>query len=156
MRCILILLIFCAGCSRPPGNPVKDARQEDNDSLVPIAELRKSAEEGRAAAQRELAGRLLFGQGVAADPAEAVVWARKAALNGDETASLWTGRAALEKPHGRIEASAWFLIGKAGGNAAIRQDAEGEIEALKLTNEELTMAAKRAEELKKTILKNSK
>lgn len=78
MRCILILLIFCAGCSRQPSNPVKDARQEANDLLVPIAELRKSAEEGKAAAQRELAGRLLLGHGVQADPAEAVDWARKA------------------------------------------------------------------------------
>jgi TPR repeat protein len=124
--------------------------------MVPITELRKSAEEGRAASQRELAGRLLFGQGVTADPAAALVWARKAALNGDETASLWTGRAALNEPDGRIEAAAWFLIGKTGGNAAIRQDAENEIEALGLTGEELALAETRMAELKQTILTNSK
>jgi TPR repeat protein len=156
MRWLVIFLMLCAGCSRQPVTPAGDAQKHASDSIASIEDLRQLAEEGKAASQRELAGRLLFGEGVPADPEAAVTWARKAALNGDETASLWTGRAALEKPGGRIEASAWFLIGKAGGNAAVRQDAAGEIEALQLSEEELALASTRAEELKKTILTNSK
>lgn len=165
MRWLLIFLIFCAGCSRRSGasgsdaentGPVQVGQKEPGDTKASIEVLRRAAEDGRPAAQSELAGRLLLGQGVNADPAAAVVWARKAALNGDETASLWTGRAALEKPDGRIEAAAWFLIGKTGGNAAIRQDAAGEIEALQLSDEELAKASSRAAKLKKTIRTKSK
>jgi len=99
MRWLVIFLTLCAGCSRQPATPVTDAQKQSSDSTASIEDLRRLAEEG------------------------------KAALNGDETASLWTGRAALHEPAGRIEAAAWFLIGKTGGNAAMRQDAENEIEA---------------------------
>jgi TPR repeat protein len=162
MRGLLVFLLLCAGCSRPPEAPVKGAENTDlmedgpNASAVSLEELRRGAEGGRAASQRELAGRLLFGQGVPADPAAAVVWARKAALHGDETASLWTGRAVLGEPNGRLEAAAWFLICEAGTNKAISQDAAAELAALALSQEQLGLAAKRAEELKKIIRTNSK
>ena len=156
MRWLVIFLMLCAGCSRQAATPASDSQKQASDSTASIEDLRQLAEEGKAAPQRELARRLLFGEGVEADPVRAVDWARKAALNGDETASLWTGRAALNEPDGRIEAAAWFLIGKTGGNAAIRQDAENEIEAMGLTGEELALAATRMAELKQTILTNSK
>jgi TPR repeat protein len=156
MHWLVIFLMLCAGCSRQPITSARKAQKQASDSIDSIEGLRQLAEGGKAASQRELAGRLLLGQGVNADPAAAVIWARKAALNGDETASLWMGRAALNEPDGRIEAAAWFLIGKTGGNAAIRQDAAGEIEALGLTGEELALAETRMAELKQTILTNSK
>jgi TPR repeat protein len=127
------------------------------DSATSIEALRAAAESGGAEAQRELAGRLLFGKdGIPADPEEAVTWARKAANNGDETAMLWTGRAALDEPAGRIEAGAWFLIAKDGTNAAVRQDAAGELDALGLSNDELARATARAAEMKQQIRINSK
>jgi hypothetical protein len=67
---------------------------------------------------------------------------------------LWTGRAALNEPAGRIEAAAWFLIAGKSNNAAIRQDVAGEIEALGLTPAEHTQAVSRATELEKTISRN--
>lgn len=93
MRWLVIFLTLCAGCSRQPATPVIDAQKQSSDSTASIEDLCRLAEEG------------------------------KAALNGDETASLWTGRAALH------EAAAWLLIGKTDGNATMRQDAENEIEA---------------------------
>jgi TPR repeat protein len=167
MRSVVIFLMLFAGCSRqpPPSGTDSDRaesaahveQREPSTPRVSLADLRKAAEGGSPSAQRDLAGRLLFGEGgTPADPAEAVIWARKAALNGDETASLWTGRAALQEPGGRIEAAAWFLIAKRGGNAAIQQDAEGEIEALGLSHDELALASTRAGELKKTIRAKSK
>jgi TPR repeat protein len=86
MRWLVIFLMLCAGCSRQAATPVSDAQKQANDSIASIEVLRQLAEEGKAASQRELAGRLLFGKGVMADPVGAVVWARKAALNGDRFA----------------------------------------------------------------------
>jgi TPR repeat protein len=149
--------MFCAGCSRNSDAPSNDESKPDaalpvlekampKDSATSIESLRAAAESGGAEAQRELAGRLLFGKdGIPADPAEAVIWARKAANNGDETAMLWTGRAALNEPDGRVEAGAWFLLAKND------RDATGEIGALQLSEEELAKAVSRAAELEKTI-----
>jgi|688.fasta_scaffold310231_2 TPR repeat protein len=156
MRCLLLFLLLGAGCSRSPEPPANDAPRESAGSPVPIEEIRRDAEQGRPASQRELAGRLLFGDGVATDPAAAVVWARRAALNGDAIAALWTGRSALSEPGGRVEAAAWFLVSKTGADEAASQDAAAELEALALSEAELGVAAKRAEELKETIRTNSK
>ena len=49
-------------------------------------ELRAAAEAGVAPAQRELAARMLFGKGMPADPAAAIVWVERAARGGDATA----------------------------------------------------------------------
>ena len=163
VRPLLLIAMFCAGCSRNSDAPGNDESKPDaalpilekaipKDSSTSIEALRAAAESGGAEAQRELAVRLLFGKdGIPADPAEAVIWARKAANNGDETAMLWTGRATLNEPAGRIEAGAWFLIAKDGTNAAIRQDAAGELDALGLSNDELARVAARAAEMKQQI-----
>jgi len=159
MRCLLLFLLLGAGCSRSPEPPANDAPRESAGPPVPIEEIRRDAEQGRPASQRELAGRLLFGDGVATDPAAAVVWARRAACNGDAIAALWTGRSALSEPGepgGRVEAAAWFLVSKTGADEAASQDAAAELEALALSEAELGVAAKRAEDLKETIRTNSK
>lgn len=163
--CSVLLLILCAACSRK--SPARDASKVKQDPHVAAAisnssdkpptsleSLRETAEKGGAVAQRELATRLLFGKGVPADPQEAVVWAKKAAHHGDSTAMLWTGRAALNEPANRIEAAAWFLTAGKSNNAAIQQDAAGEIETLGLSKEELAQAKMRAAELEKTISRN--
>ena len=165
VACSVVLLILCAGCSRK--SPARDASEVKQDPHVTaalsnssdkpptsLASLREAAEKGGALAQRELATRFLFGKGVPTDPREAVIWAKKAAYNGDPTAMLWTGRAALNEPAGRIEAAAWFLTAGKSNNAAIRQDVAGEIEALGLTPVEHTQAVSRATELEKTISRN--
>ena len=165
VACSVVLLILCAGCSRKSqARDASEVKQEphvaaalSNSSDKPptsLESLREAAEKGGALAQRELATRLLTGKGVPADPQEAVIWARKAAHHGDPTAMLWTGRAALNEPAGRIEAAAWFLIAGKSNNAAIRQDASGELEALGLTPAEHTQAVSRATELEKTISRN--
>lgn len=168
MRRLVLLAIFCAGCSRDSDvsgkveeKPNAALRTAENasprDSATSIEAHRAAAESGGAKAQRELAARLLFGKdGIPADPAEAVIWARKAANNGDETAMLWTGRATLNEPAGRAEAGAWFLIAKDGTNAAVRQDAAGELDALGLSNDELARAAARAAEMRQQIRINLK
>jgi TPR repeat protein len=168
VRPLLLIAMFCAGCSRNSDAPGNDESKPDaaipvlekampKDSATSIESLRGAAESGGAEAQRELAGRLLFGKdGIPADPEEALIWARKAANNGDETAMLWTGRAALDEPVGRIEAGAWFLIAKDGTHAAIRQDAAGELDALGLSNDELARAIARAAEMKQQIRINLK
>jgi len=163
MRRLVLLAIFSTGCSRNSDVPGNDESKPaaavpmlekaiPKDSATSIEALRAAAESGGAEAQRELAARLLFGKdGIPADPAEAVIWARKAANNGDETAMLWTGRAALNEPGDRIEAGAWFLIAKEGGDAVVRQDAAGEFDALGLSNDELARVAARAAEMKQRI-----
>ena len=167
ISCFVILLTFCAGCSRNSTtqdagevkqNPNVAAAISNNSDKPPtsLESLREAAEKGGALAQRELATRLLFGRGVPADPQEAVMWAKKAAHNGDPTAMLWTGRAALNEPADRIEAGAWFLIAKDGTNAAVRQDAAGELDALGLSNDELARVAARAAEMKQQFRINIK
>lgn len=162
MRFLLLLVILFAGCSRQPDLP---AEEKSKATPPPVAEiplkdlslddLRQAAEGNNPQAQRELAQRLLFGQGITADPAEAIRWVQRAALNGDETASLWMGRAALNNPTDRMEAGAWFLIAAQAQSAAVQQDASGELDALHLTEEELNTATLRASEIKKTILNES-
>ncbi|MGZ0709690.1 tetratricopeptide repeat protein [Coraliomargarita sp. W4R53] len=132
--------------------------QPSLDQVVPIDAnsdidaLRQSAANNHPEAQRELAKRLLFGDGVPADPAESIHWARRAALNGDELAALWTGRVALNEPIDRIEAGAWFMIAQQAQEAFVREDATGEMEALNLTEYEWNRALERATELKQIIL----
>ena len=67
MRGLLVFLLLCSGYSRPPEAPVKGAENSElmqdgpNASAVSLEDLRRGAEGGRAASQRELAGRLRAG-----------------------------------------------------------------------------------------------
>ncbi len=163
MRFFFLLVIFFTGCSRQPDPSAEEKPESPTPAIaeIPLKEwtidaLRQAAESAHPQAQRELAQRLLFGQGTAADPAEAILWTQQAAKNGDETASLWMGRLALNEPLDRVEAGAWFLIAGQAQGVAVQQDASGELAALNLTKEELGTATTRASEIKKTILKKSK
>jgi TPR repeat protein len=176
LGCFVTILIFSAACSRqsearkgketqkdepattasvPAGSssPATPAPPQENPPTS-LESLREAAESGDAMAQRNLAIRFLMGQGVPADQQEAVRWVKKSAYNGDPTAMLWAGRACLNEADGRIDAAAWFLAAGKSNNAAIRQDASGELEALELTPAEHTQAVSRATELEKTISRN--
>ena len=144
---ILLLVLGLASCSRSGDQTTarerpetKSAGSEPNFDKVAVADLRTAAEAGSAPAQRELAARMLFGEGMTANPAGALVWVERAAKGGDETAALWMGRKLLNDPPERIAAAAWFLIAAEGTNSAIRQDAASELEALVPSAEELVQA----------------
>jgi len=161
MPIVVFLILLCVGCSRNPDTRSKDGSLVSLADQVkpgdfPIESLRHAAGNDEPEAQRELAKRLLFGQGVAANPTEALVWTKRAAANGDETASLWVGRAALNDPPDRVEACAWFLVATEALNTAVRQDALAEIETLAPSKNEISMAVSRAAELKRMIRTKSK
>ena len=165
MPILLILVFLCVGCSRQPEaseNETLNGLVQPAPAASPslkersIDSLRQAAENDQPEAQRELSMRLLFGQGTTADPTEALTWAKRAAMNGDETAALWMGRSALNQPPDRIEACAWFLIAKEGQSPAIQQDASGELDAINLSQKELELATYRAAELKISILRKLK
>jgi|GEM_PF-3089394 len=121
-RSILICFpLLCGGCGRDSDGVSKDGKDvlappSIIESLEVVAEdsdrvneaLRRAAENNQPEAQRELAKHLFFGDGMPANPTESIRWARRAALNGDGLASLWTGRAALNEPVDRIEAAHGF------------------------------------------------
>lgn len=116
-----------------------------------VGSLRADAENNQSEVQLELARRLLWGEGMPANPAESIRWARRAAMNGEELAALWTGRAALNEPVDRIEASAWFLIALEAQEAAVREDASSELSALDLQEDERSRALMRAAVLRQLI-----
>lgn len=112
------------------------------------AEIRNAAEGGQTAAQRELARRLVFGDGVTQDLAEAWVWLERAARAGDATAALWLGRKYQEEPADTVAAGAWLYVARRSADPAIREDAEGEWVALGLGPELEADARARADALK--------
>jgi len=96
--------------------------------------LRKLAEEGDLTAQKGLAHRLFKGQGMEADPAEAVSWLRKVAEAGDLSAQFVLACRYLsgqDVAEDEAEALAWFLKAAAQGDA----DAQYHAGMLLLDNE---------------------
>ena len=82
---------------------------------------------GDVAAQVALAGLYMSGLGVARDPAEAVLWYRRAALAGDPVAQLNLGDLygrGQGVPRDPLEAYAWFSLAADQGRrwAALRRD----------------------------------
>lgn len=143
---VALLILLLAACSKPRSSPDSAATADPRE--LGAEDLRAAAQTGQASAQRELAGRLLFGQGMDADPGAAAAWAERAALGGDETAAVWMGRRLLNEPPDRIAAAAWFMVAAASTNPSVRQDANGELAALTLSAEEQAQAAHRSAELK--------
>lgn len=129
---------------------------QSNFESAGIEDLRTAAEAGVAPAQRELAARMLFGKGMAADPAGALVWVERAARGGDTTATLWMGRKFLNEPPDRVAAGAWFLLAAESGTPAVKQDAAGELEALALSAVELDQARTLKAKLKTETSRSSK
>lgn len=85
-----------------------------------VAELVARAEKGEAAAQLELGGIYLKGEGVTKDVAEAVKWLSKAAELGNSEAQMKlggmyiAGRGVLKNS---VEAAKWFMMSAKQGNA---------------------------------------
>jgi hypothetical protein len=158
---LVIVLLLCVGCSRDSEFTAVDkvdSKQVDVDivSFPPDDRVTFSTQEelidtAEAAAQREFAWRLLVGDGMTADPEQAIALAARAAAGGDAIAMLWTGRAALNEPVDQIEAAAWFILAQRGRDAATREDAAGELVALNLSLEELEAARARADALQKNL-----
>jgi TPR repeat protein len=116
-----------------------------------VEQLRKAAESEDPAAQQELAERLLFGKGVAADPAEATRWTRRAASNGNDRAAVGMGRLHLGEPLNVVEAHAWFTQASHSGEPSLREDALQELDAL---NSRLSPAEKRQAEARATAIQS--
>lgn len=162
---------LAAGCSKPGQQPVAEnpstpkapsgwevSRPEESVAGIEKTgpgDLRAAAEAGNAPAQRELAARMLFGKGMAADPAGAMVWVERAARGGDARAALWMGRKFLNEPQDRVSAAAWFLVAAAGDNPSVSQDVAGELEALALSPQELDRAKSLKAKLKAEITGSS-
>lgn len=117
-------------------------------------EVESAAVAWEPAAQREWAGRLLFGKGVPQDIPAALAWTEKAACGGDAQAAVWMGRRVLSEQE-RVSAAAWFLVAAGSDQPGAAHDAHAELDALALTAEELTSARALAEERKKTFIRPS-
>lgn len=156
---LLGMSVMC-GCSKPastsPTPPLPPATHVGgNDWSERDADaVKAAAETGAASAQREWAGRLLFGQGVPQDIPAALKWTEKAAQGGDAQAAVWMGRQLLEEPQ-RVRAAAWFIIAAESGQPGPVQDARVELEALAPTPEELSSARTLTRELQQTFIRPS-
>lgn len=165
----LIIVLLLAGCSRDSEISLESETGETEDPIelvshrltVEVPETKSDSvsflidANETAVAQRQQAWRLLVGDGLAADPDAAIQLAARAAVGGDSVAMLWTGRAALHPPGDRTEAAAWFLLAQRGRDAGTREDAKGEYEALKLSQQELDSALVRVEELLEKITQSA-
>lgn len=167
----LVFMAALCGCSRGPDTVEQQARKGDRDAQYALAQrdaetapaqalvwLRKAAENDHPAAQHELAERLLFGDGLPADPQEAVRWIRRAAANGHDASALGMGRLQLGESGDPVEACAWLLCASQSSVAAVREDARSELEALRgtLSPGQMQQAEARAREIAAGIAGRSK
>lgn len=80
-----------------------------------VQEIRAAAEQGDARAQGVLGRMCYFGQGVKADPAEALMWLDNAAAQGDAVAQADLGMA-YALAHQQALAQKWLRASAAQGN----------------------------------------
>ena len=118
MRLALLALLLTGviGCGLESGRPAEDwksdtenggAAESDSEFTVTL----DAAENGDAAAQRNLANMYRHGQGVAKDNAEAEKWYRRAAEQGDAEAQYNLGviyRYGRGVPKDNTEAVKWY------------------------------------------------
>ena len=142
-------MLGTAGCDSPPGTEQAGAKDMDAGiSPNPTGEFDPGAEQLREAAiLREEAARLIFKSGGEANKQEALMLVRRAAQMGDPLAAVWHGRRLIEGADRRLEAAAWFLRAIETGDAAGAREAEGELEALALSAEEISAAKELMPEL---------
>ena len=142
-------MLGIAGCDSPPGTEQAGAKDMDAGiSPNPTGEFDPGAEQLREAAiLREEAARLIFKSGGEANKQEALMLVRRAAQMGDPLAAVWHGRRLIEGADRRLEAAAWFLRAIETGDAAGAREAEGELEALALSAEEISAAKELMPEL---------
>ena len=107
--------------------PVPAAQQSEQPPAAaapdPLAELRRAAESGDAAAQYKLARAYKTGSGVKADPQQSNAWLRTAAEHGNPDAQFDWARA--HEATDPVDAYTWYVIagqnGKTESDAAIRR-----------------------------------
>jgi hypothetical protein len=99
-----VLALALSGVAR--AGPFEDAQAADQkgDYATELQILRPLAEQGNALAQLGLGVMYANGQGVPQDYAQAVVWYRKAAEQGDADASRLAGLSALGAQYGEVNA----------------------------------------------------
>lgn len=164
MKSFQIFAIFMANvalwaCSKPAAPPPGPLLPQTPPGAVDWSKsdtpaLEAAAVAGEPAAQREWAGRLLFGQGVPQDIPAALAWTEKAARGGDARAAVWMGRKLLGEEE-RVSAAAWFLVAAESDQPGSAQDARAELEALTPTAEELASARALADGWQTTIIRPS-
>jgi len=113
-RCLLPVLavLFCLWASTAHG--------QENPSPAQVAEWRKGAEKGDAAAQYNLGYCYAHGQGVTQNDGEAVKWCRKAADQGDAFAQQTLGVCyanGIGVPQNDAQAIKWYRKAAEQGNA---------------------------------------
>ena len=127
---VLLVVILLAGCEGKENAPATGPK----------------GREASAPAWQETVQGLLFAGGSPEDIAGALRLVEKQARAGDPTAALWMGRGLLNDPPDRAGAAAWFLVAASSRQTA--SDAQGELDALALTTEELAAAEKEARALR--------
>jgi uncharacterized protein len=111
---------------------------------------RSLAEQGRAAAQHELAKMYENGEGVVRNYAEALKWFRRAADQGHAGAQLYLGDmyfAGDGVPRDFVQADVWFRLSETAGQGAYASQARGKVEK-EMTPAQVTEAERRVREWK--------
>lgn len=153
---LMVMGVVCA-CSKPPPlqpvPPMPPTPSTGGDwSTRDVSSVEAAAVAGVAAAQREWAGRLLFGRGVPQDLSAALEWTEKAAHGGDAQAAVWMGRKFLGEQD-RVRAAAWFLVAAESSQPGAAQDAHAELDALAPASEEFSTARALAKEWKQNLIR---
>jgi TPR repeat protein len=138
-----------AGLGDPAGQNrlgvlLSDGRAMPKDDVKAFDWYRRSAEQGHAPAQFNIASAYFFGRGVPPDTTKAIEWYRKAADQGFAQAQAVLGslyRVGLGVPRDYLQAYVWFSLAVARGDAdALRvRDETGTL----LTAAELAEAERR-------------
>jgi hypothetical protein len=142
----LLLAFLAVGCEGEHDAP--QIRPTGAPSSTPVP---RAGGDASAPAWQERVKQLLFEAGKPSDIAEALRLVEKQARAGDSTAALWMGRSLLNEPPDRTGAAAWFLVAASSPETA--SDAQGELDSLALTPEELAAAEKEARALRSDLEK---
>jgi len=147
---MLIVALIVSGAAPAVAGPFEDGitAYKEGDYATARRLLRPLAEQGDARAQFSIGAMYTLGQGVPQDYAAAVSWYRKAAEQGEPSASLPSGMYADGKgvPLDNVRAHMWFNLSGAQGNADAAK--ERDIIAARMTPAQIGEAQKLAREWK--------
>ncbi len=120
---ILSVMIAAGAAPAASQSTVDDGRRESakGNAIGALHIWRPLAEKGGAEAQFLMGWALEYGQGIAADPKEAMRWYRRAADQGDARAQSNIGLmydVGLGVPQDQREAARWYAMAAENGNAA--------------------------------------
>jgi TPR repeat protein len=148
----LVLVFGFAGLALADTMNDANAAWSRQDYATAARLYRSLAEQGRAAAQHQLAKMYENGEGVARDFPEALKWYRRAADQGHAGAQLYLGGmyfAGDGVPRDFVQADVWYRLSEAAGQGAYASQAREKVEK-EMTPAQLAEANRRVREWRPT------